>query len=129
MKDTRSSYILPDITCQRFTLADIQSATNNFDETLVIGHGGFGKVYKCSTKILSLKQVALKRLNSISNQGASEFEAEVKVLSKLRHANLVSLIGYCDEEKEMVLAYEFMPTEHFKIISVKLILLYPGYKD
>ncbi|XP_071737050.1 putative receptor-like protein kinase At5g39000 isoform X2 [Rutidosis leptorrhynchoides] len=107
--DTNSSIILPEQTCQRFTLAEILSATNNFDEALVIGRGGFGNVYKCISKIGLLDQVALKRLQTTSTQGAHEFEAEIEILSKLRHANLVSLIGYCSEENEMVLAYEFMP--------------------
>ncbi|CAI9282977.1 unnamed protein product [Lactuca saligna] len=108
LKDADSSFILPDQTCQRFTLAEIEAATENFDEALVIGRGGFGKVYKCS-KIGSMSHVAVKRLHSMSNQGAHEFVSEVKVLSKLRHGNLVSLIGYCNEVKEMVLVYEFMP--------------------
>ncbi|KAL4582357.1 hypothetical protein LXL04_006904 [Taraxacum kok-saghyz] len=103
-----SSSVLPDQTCRRFTFPEIQSATNNFDENLVIGRGGFGNVYKCST-IGSAREVAVKRLHSMSNQGAHEFEAEVEVLSKLRHGNLVSLLGYCNEEKEMALIYEFMP--------------------
>ncbi|XP_071740561.1 putative receptor-like protein kinase At5g39000 [Rutidosis leptorrhynchoides] len=54
-------------------------------------------------------QVALKRLQATSKQGAREFEDEIEVLSKLRHGNLVSLISYCSEGNEMVLAYEFMP--------------------
>ncbi|KAL4582336.1 hypothetical protein LXL04_006883 [Taraxacum kok-saghyz] len=107
--NSSSSSVLPDQKCQRFTYAEIQSATNNFDETLVIGHGGFGKVYKCPIKIGPVNEVAIKRLHSMSNQGTHEFEAEVEVLSKLRHGNLVSLLGYCNEEKEMVLVYEFMP--------------------
>ncbi|KAL7606228.1 hypothetical protein Lser_V15G20202 [Lactuca serriola] len=108
IKDTESSFKFPDQTCQRFTLSEIQSATQNFDEALVIGRGGFGKVYKCS-KIGSMTEVAVKRLHSRSDQGANEFESEVKVLSKLRHGNLVSLIGYCIEGIEMILLYEFMP--------------------
>ncbi|XP_071740550.1 putative receptor-like protein kinase At5g39000 [Rutidosis leptorrhynchoides] len=107
--DTNPSIILPDQTCQRFTLAEIHSASNNFDETFVIGRGGFGEVYKCTRKIGLVDQVALKRLITTSSQGAREFEAEVEVLSKLRHGNLVSLIGNCNEENEVVLAYEFMP--------------------
>ncbi|CAI9304278.1 unnamed protein product [Lactuca saligna] len=95
--------------CQLFTLAEIQSATNNFDDTLVIGRGGFGKVYKSSTNNLSEGEIAIKRLDPTSTQGAHEFEAEVEVLSKLRHRSLVSLIGHCNEEKEMVLVYELMP--------------------
>ncbi|KAF5783737.1 putative protein kinase RLK-Pelle-CrRLK1L-1 family [Helianthus annuus] len=102
--------MLPDQTCQRLTLAQVQLATNNFDQALVIGGGGFGKVYKSLSNFgSSINEVAIKRLNSSSSQGVNEFEAEVKILSKLRHGNLVPLIGYCSEGKEMVLAYEFMP--------------------
>ncbi|KAK1409859.1 hypothetical protein QVD17_36388 [Tagetes erecta] len=104
-----SSLIVPDQTCQRFTLAQIEAATNKFDEVLVIGRGGFGNVYKSLTNLGSANEVAIKRLQSTSSQGANEFEAEVKLLSKLHHGNLVPLIGYCCEGKEMVLAYEFMP--------------------
>ncbi|CAI9293948.1 unnamed protein product [Lactuca saligna] len=101
-------------TCQRFTLSEIQMATNNFDETLVIGRGGFGNVYKSRIKIGLVREVAVKRLHSMFTQGAHEFEAEVKVLSKLRHGNLVSLVGYCNEGNEMLLAYEFMPNGTLK---------------
>ncbi|XP_071740559.1 probable serine/threonine-protein kinase PBL7 [Rutidosis leptorrhynchoides] len=62
-----------------------------------------------SSKIGLVDQVALKCLQTTSNQGVREFEAEIEILSKLRHGNLVSLIGYCNEGNEMVLAYEFMP--------------------
>ncbi|GKD41861.1 probable receptor-like protein kinase [Tanacetum coccineum] len=109
IKDTGSSFILPEQTCHRFTLDEIHLATRNFDDALVIGRGGFGKVYRCLWKIESVNQVVVKRLHSMSNQGAHEFEAEVKILSKLRHGNLVSLIGYCNEGKDMCLVYEFMP--------------------
>ncbi|GKB85953.1 kinase RLK-Pelle-CrRLK1L-1 family protein [Tanacetum coccineum] len=105
-ENTDSSFRLPDQTCQSFTLAEILLLTNSFDEALVIGRGGFGKVYKC---IGPVNEVAVKRLHITSNQGAREFKAEVKVLSKLRHGNLVSLLGYCDEGNEMCLIYEFMP--------------------
>ncbi|XP_071740562.1 probable serine/threonine-protein kinase PBL28 [Rutidosis leptorrhynchoides] len=71
--------------------------------------GGFGNVYKCTQRIGLVNEVALKRLQITSDQGVREFEAEIEVLSKLRHANLMSLIGYCGEGNEMVLAYEFMP--------------------
>ncbi|KAK1426192.1 hypothetical protein QVD17_14861 [Tagetes erecta] len=108
IKEPKSSFKLPDQTCQRLTLAQIELATNNFDDSLVIGCGGFGKVYKSVSKFGSGSEVAVKRLDSASSQGACEFEAEVEILSKLRHGNLVPLIGYCCEGKEMVLVYEFM---------------------
>ncbi|XP_071726802.1 probable receptor-like protein kinase At5g38990 [Rutidosis leptorrhynchoides] len=93
--------------CRRFTLEEIQSATNDFDDELVIGQGGFGKVYKSRISIGHV--LAIKRLDCMSNQGASEFRAEIEMLSKLRHCHLVPLIGYCDADKEMILVYEYMP--------------------
>ncbi|GJY52061.1 receptor-like protein kinase FERONIA [Tanacetum coccineum] len=96
--------------CFRFSLAEIQSATKDFDEALVIGRGGFGKVYKGCICIEEINHVvAVKRLDSMSNQGAAEFRAEIEMLSKLRHCHLVSLIGYCEDNKEMILVYEYMP--------------------
>ncbi|KAJ0524681.1 putative protein kinase RLK-Pelle-CrRLK1L-1 family [Helianthus annuus] len=93
-----------------FSLAEIQNATKNFDDDLVIGQGGFGKVFK---GYISSEEgghvVAIKRLDSMSDQGEPEFRAEINMLSKLRHRHLVSLIGYCYENKEMVLVYQYMP--------------------
>ncbi|GJU68868.1 probable receptor-like protein kinase isoform X1 [Tanacetum coccineum] len=96
--------------CHRFSLAEIQSATENFDDELVIGQGGFGKVYKGHICINQTSHVvAIKRLDSFSTQGELEFRAEIEMLSKLRHRHLVSLIGYCHDNKEMILVYEYMP--------------------
>ncbi|KAM0066105.1 putative protein kinase RLK-Pelle-CrRLK1L-1 family [Helianthus debilis subsp. tardiflorus] len=96
--------------CRHFEFHEILLATKNFDESLVIGSGGFGKVYKGYIMYdSSLLVVAIKRLDSMSNQGATEFWTEVEMLSMLRHCNLVSLIGYCNHEKEMILMYEYMP--------------------
>ncbi|PIM98966.1 Serine/threonine protein kinase [Handroanthus impetiginosus] len=91
---------------RRFTLTEIRTATNNFDESLVIGVGGFGKVYRGEINDKTL--VAIKRSNPQSQQGMKEFETEIEMLSRLRHRHLVSLIGFCDEENEMILVYEFM---------------------
>ncbi|PWA98021.1 Concanavalin A-like lectin/glucanase, subgroup [Artemisia annua] len=95
--------------CNHFSLDEIRSATKDFSEAFVVGRGGFGKVYKGCFKDTSSMVVAIKRLNSTSSQGAPEFRAEIEMLSKLRHCNLVSLIGYCNEGTEMALVYEYMP--------------------
>lgn len=89
-----------------FPFTELQIATQNFDEKSVIGVGGFGKVY--IGEIDGGTQVAIKRGSQGSEQGINEFQTEIQMLSKLRHRHLVSLIGFCDENKEMILVYEYM---------------------
>ncbi|KAF5765394.1 putative transferase, protein kinase RLK-Pelle-RLCK-VIIa-2 family [Helianthus annuus] len=93
--------------CRRFLLSEMQSATNGFDQSMIIGKGGFGKVYR-GVFDNGATTVAIKRLDSRSKQGAIEFWTEIKMLSRFRHSNLVSLIGYCDEFDEMMLVYEYI---------------------
>ncbi|KAG5547261.1 hypothetical protein RHGRI_013062 [Rhododendron griersonianum] len=90
-------------------LCHILKATNDFDDALVTGTGGFGKVYKANIDDgATTTVVAIKRLSANSRQGATEFWTELELLSKFRHANLVSLIGYCNEYREMIIVYEYM---------------------
>ncbi|KAL8252339.1 hypothetical protein R6Q59_036032 [Mikania micrantha] len=74
--------------CRHFEFSEILIATENFDESLVIGSGGFGKVYKGNVTIgTNIVAAAIKRLDTMSNQGADEFWAEVEMLSLLRIRN------------------------------------------
>ncbi|XP_057514010.1 uncharacterized protein LOC130795787 [Actinidia eriantha] len=93
--------------CRRFSLTEIQTATNNFDDELAIGIGGFGKVYKGFINN-GTTTVAIKRLKDESKQGEKEFWTEVKMLSKLQHVHLVALIGYCNDSQQMILVYEYI---------------------
>ncbi|XP_044512349.1 receptor-like protein kinase HERK 1 [Mangifera indica] len=90
----------------RFPIVAIREATDNFNESLVIGVGGFGKVYKGVLR--DDTKVSVKRGGSQSHQGLTEFKTEIEMLSQIRHRHLVSLIGYCDEQDEMIIIYEYM---------------------
>ncbi|KAL7113791.1 hypothetical protein ACP275_04G081200 [Erythranthe tilingii] len=89
-----------------FTYAEMALATNNFNASSMVGRGGYGNVYKGVLKDGTF--VAVKRAQEGSFQGEREFLTEIELLSRLHHRNLVSLIGYCDEEGEQMLIYEFM---------------------
>ncbi|XP_031109946.1 wall-associated receptor kinase 1-like [Ipomoea triloba] len=91
---------------RQFSLKEIQQYTNNF--SLLIGRGGYGNVYK-GTIHGSATTVAIKRLKEGSKQGEGEFWTEIEMLSKFQNEHLVSLIGFCNEGKERVLVYEYMP--------------------
>lgn len=107
-KSTNGSHLstLAQGLCRRFSLSEIKHSTKHFDESNVIGVGGFGKVYK--GVIDGGTKVAIKRSNPSSEQGVNEFQTEIEMLSKLRHKHLVSLIGFCEENGEMCLVYDYM---------------------
>ncbi|OWM83527.1 hypothetical protein CDL15_Pgr013008 [Punica granatum] len=93
----------------QFDFAAIQAATNNFSADNKLGEGGFGEVYM--GRLVNGQDVAVKRLSRSSGQGAEEFKNEVVVVAKLQHRNLVRLLGFCLEEEEKILIYEYVPNK------------------
>ncbi|GKB23238.1 probable leucine-rich repeat receptor-like serine/threonine-protein kinase, partial [Tanacetum coccineum] len=89
-----------------FTLRQIKTATNNFDDANKIGEGGFGSVYKGVLPDGTL--IAVKQLSAKSRQGNREFLNELGVISALQHPHLVKLHGCCIEGNQLLLAYEYM---------------------
>ncbi|CAJ2665841.1 unnamed protein product [Trifolium pratense] len=106
-KSSNTQNSLPSDLCRSFSLLEIRAATNNFDELFIVGVGGFGHVYKGYIDN-GATPVAIKRLKPGSQQGENEFINEIDMLSKLRHLHLVSLIGYCNENNEMIIVYDYM---------------------
>lgn len=94
-------------TAKTFTLSDIERVTNNFDPSRVLGEGGFGLVY--SGTLDDGREVAVKILKRDDQHGGREFLAEVEMLSRLHHRNLVKLIGICTEDHTRCLVYELVP--------------------
>ncbi|KAL8554877.1 hypothetical protein ACS0TY_002884 [Phlomoides rotata] len=93
---------------KKFSYAELVRATDNFSEEHKLGEGGFGGVYLGFLKD-SNSDVAVKRVSKSSKQGAKEYASEVRIISRLRHRNLVQLIGWCHEKRELLLVYEFLP--------------------
>ncbi|XP_008786507.2 brassinosteroid LRR receptor kinase BRI1 [Phoenix dactylifera] len=91
---------------KNLTFADLLKATNGFHNDRLIGSGGFGDVYKAQLRDGSV--VAIKKLIHISGQGEREFMAEMETIGKVKHRNLVPLLGYCKVKEERLLVYEYM---------------------
>ncbi|KAJ0638333.1 putative protein kinase RLK-Pelle-L-LEC family [Helianthus annuus] len=92
---------------KRISYQKLVRSTCNFAENQKLGEGGFGGVYKGFFKESST-HVAVKRVSTSSRQGIKEYASEVMIISRLRHRNLVQLIGWCHENRELLLVYEFM---------------------
>ncbi|KAA3490448.1 putative LRR receptor-like serine/threonine-protein kinase [Gossypium australe] len=100
-----------------FTYTELATATNNFNNSTQVGQGGYGKVYRGT--LADGMVVAIKRAQEGSLQGEREFLTEIQLLSRLHHRNLVSLIGYCDEEGEQIHAHRWRGMQN----SLLLVLL------
>ncbi|PON69849.1 GPCR kinase [Parasponia andersonii] len=93
---------------KRFTYRELSYATNDFSEEGKLGQGGFGGVYRGLIRD-SNTEVAVKRISKGSKQGKKEYVSEVKIISRLRHRNLVQLNGWCHTKGEFLLVYEYLP--------------------
>jgi len=90
-----------------FKIETLIAATNHFHDENKIGEGAFGPVYKGTTQ--DGKKLAVKKLSLTSKQGPKQFLNEVELLAQVQHRNLVKLLGYCAEESESLLVYEYFP--------------------
>ncbi|KAG2629131.1 L-type lectin-domain containing receptor kinase IX.1-like [Panicum virgatum] len=109
---------------RRFRYRELAIATRFFSDEEKLGEGGFGSVYHGYLRDMNL-HVAIKRVSKTSKQGRKEYISEVRIISRLRHRNLVQLIGWCHGGGELLLVYEFMPNgsldthvhSHHKVLS------------
>ncbi|KAH0753329.1 hypothetical protein KY285_006477 [Solanum tuberosum] len=90
-----------------FSYDELKKCTGNFSERNEIGSGGYGKVYRGT--LANGQVIAIKRAQHGSMQGGQEFKTEIELLSRVHHKNLVGLVGFCFEQGEQVLVYEYMP--------------------
>lgn len=110
----RGEIVTPNL--KMFSLDELKSATGNFKPHTMLGEGGFGRVFKGWIDQKTLKPskvgvgipVAVKKSNPDSLQGFEEWQSEVKFLGKFSHPNLVKLIGYCWEENQFLLVYQYI---------------------
>ncbi|XP_062192096.1 serine/threonine-protein kinase-like protein CCR4 [Phragmites australis] len=98
--------------CEEFTLKDLSRLTNGFAEERKIGSGSFGSVYRA--KLPDGREVAIKRAERGGRRrrrfdAECAFRAELRLLSRVNHRNLVQLLGFCEERGERILVFEFMP--------------------
>ncbi|KAJ0881933.1 putative protein kinase RLK-Pelle-LRR-I-1 family [Helianthus annuus] len=94
----------------RISFEDVKQATQNFHSNNCIGGGGFGKVYKGNLKDGDgFKTIVAKRLDTKLGQGEQQFLSELQILLEYKHENVIGLIGYCDENNEKIIVFEYAP--------------------
>ncbi|XVE93581.1 hypothetical protein REPUB_Repub01dG0207000 [Reevesia pubescens] len=95
---------------RKFSYKELRFATSNFADEGLLGEGGFGKVYVGFLRDMNCN-IAVKRITPQSQQGEKEYASEVKTITRLRHRNLVQLIGWCHDNEEFLIVYEFLPNK------------------
>jgi serine/threonine protein kinase len=91
----------------RFAYKDLFHATKGFKDKHLLGAGGFGMVYRGELQKSGV-EVAVKKVSHGSKQGMKEFIAEIVSIGRIRHRNLVQLLGYCRRKDELILVYDYM---------------------
>lgn len=94
------------LSVKKFSLSELEKVTDKFNSKRLLGEGGFGRVY--SGTLEDGTEVAVKLLTRDNQNGDREFIAEVEMLSRLHHRNLVKLIGICIEGRRRCLVYELV---------------------
>ncbi|XP_039835961.1 leucine-rich repeat receptor protein kinase HPCA1-like isoform X2 [Panicum virgatum] len=112
MKSTSASTVPQLRGARPFSFEELRKITNNFSEANDIGNGGYGKVYRGT--LPSGQLVAVKRSQQGSLQGSLEFRTEIELLSRVHHKNVVSLVGFCLDQDEQILVYEYVPNGTLK---------------
>ncbi|GLT89063.1 hypothetical protein SLE2022_070660 [Rubroshorea leprosula] len=97
-----------DVGPHRFSYQELKKATRGFRDKEILGFGGFGRVYKGILPNTNT-EVAVKRISHGSKQGMREFVSEIGSIGRLRHRNLVQLLGWCRRRGDLLLVYDFMP--------------------
>ncbi|GKC61114.1 kinase-like domain, phloem protein 2-like protein [Tanacetum coccineum] len=103
------------ITCQenhkdnlKLSLEDLKLATQDFSQQNIIGHGDFGYIYKGEVTHAHVhKIIAAKRLDKENEKGEAEFATELEILTEYKHENVIGLVGYCNEEDEKIIVYQY----------------------
>ncbi|KAF5808125.1 putative transferase, protein kinase RLK-Pelle-RLCK-VIIa-2 family [Helianthus annuus] len=121
MKEVPAYFQSPSPSLKIFKFVDLEKATRKFSPDLLLGEGGFGQVFlgwvEQNTLAPSKKgvgiAVAVKRLNQEGLQGHGEWLTEVTFLGHIAHPNIIRLLGYCKDEPEHLLVYEYMPNKSY----------------
>lgn len=111
---------------RKFSYTELSQATQGFSEKEKLGGGGFGAVYRGFLQEQVL-HVAIKKVSETSRQGRREYIAEVTIIGRLRHRNLVNLVGWCHKSDEFLLVYELMENRSLDVhlYNSKQVLAWP----
>jgi serine/threonine protein kinase len=94
----------------KFSYKELKIATNSFNPQHLLGRGGFGSVYKGKLRDTGV-MIAVKKIDQNSKQGGREFFAEVSIISRIKHRNLVQLQEWCCERGQLMIVYDYVPNK------------------